>query len=67
MRFCKFLKHTIVFLLAFLLGAQTIYAKTKLILPQNGVSFSIVQNQSFRSLEKEVQPNVGFLKDFNRF
>ncbi len=47
--------------LTFLLGEQTTYAKTELISPQNQVSFSIEQNQSFQFLEKELQPNIGFL------
>ena len=67
MRFCKFLKHTIVFLLTFLFGVQTTHAKTELVLPQKQVVFSVEQSQSFQSLEKEVQPNVGFLKEKSKF
>ncbi len=39
-------------------GGQTTYAKTELVL---------IQNQSFKSLEKEVQPNIGFLKEKSKF
>lgn len=53
--------------LTFLLGVQTTYAKTELVLPQNQVFFSIEQSQSFKSLEKEVQPNIGFLKEKVKF
>lgn len=57
----KQLKYLIFFLLTFLLGAQFNYAKTELVLPQKSVSFSIEQTQSFKSLEKDLQPNIGFL------
>ena len=59
----KQFKYLLFFLLTFLLRAQTTYAKTALTLPQNQLSFSIEQNQNFNSLEKEVQPNIGFLKE----
>jgi len=61
MKFLNPIKTILFFLLAFLLGVQTTYAKTELVLPQNQVVFSVEQSQSFKSLEKEVQPNVGFL------
>ncbi len=61
------LKYVLFFFLGFLLGTQTTYAKTELILPQNQVSFSLEQNESFKSLEKEVQPNIGFLKEKSKF
>ena len=67
MNFLKYIKHLFIFFLTFLLGAQTTYAKTELVLPQNQVSFSIELNQSFKSLEKEVQPNIGFLQEKFRF
>jgi RES domain-containing protein len=50
-----------------LLGIQTTYAKTELVLPQNQVSFSIEKNESFQSLKKEVPPNIGFLKEKTKF
>jgi len=65
MNFLKFIKHIFLFLLTFLLGAQTTYAKTELVLPQSQIYFSIEKTQSFQSLEKEVQPNIGFL--FRKF
>ena len=67
MNILKSIKYIICFLLTFLLGSQTTYAKTELVLTQNQVVFSIEQNQSFKSLEKEVQPNIGFLKEKYRF
>lgn len=63
----KIIKHIIFFLLTFLLGAQTTHAKTELLLPQNNVLFSIKQTQNIKSLEKELQPNIGFLKEKSRF
>src|SRR5690554_4195618 len=70
MNFLKFIKHIFFFFLTFLLGAQTTCAKTKLVLPQNVISFSTdnyrnEQNQNFNNLKKEVQPNIGFL--FRKF
>jgi len=50
-----------------LLGSQTTYAKTELFLSQNQVVFSIEPSQSFQSLEKELQPNIGFLKEKTKF
>jgi len=67
MTFRKFIKHISFVLLTFLFGAQTSYAKTELSLPQNKIYFSIEQNQSFQRLEKEVQPNIGFLQEKFRF
>lgn len=61
------LKYFFLFLLTFLLVTQIAYAKTELVLIQNQVSFSIEQTQNFKSLEKEVQPNIGFLKEKSRF
>ncbi|MFL0062373.1 hypothetical protein [Tenacibaculum maritimum] len=49
------------------MGVQGTYAKTELVLPQKEVSFSIQQNQIFKSLEKEPQPNIGFLKEKSKF
>jgi len=63
----KQLKYIFLFLLIFLLGVQTTYAKTELVLPQKIVSFSSEKTQNFQSLEKELQPNVGFLKEKSRF
>jgi len=63
----KYIKLILLILLTFLLGVQTTYAKTELVLLENQVSFSIEQNQSFKSLEKEVQPNIGFLKEKTKF
>lgn len=60
-------KYIFIFLLTFLLAIQTTYAKTELILPQKSISFSIEQNQIFKGLEKELQPNIGFLKEKARF
>ena len=54
-------------MLTFLLGSQTTYAKTELFLSQNQVVFSIEPSQSFQSLEKELQPNIGFLKEKTKF
>lgn len=67
MNFLKLIKQVFLFLLIILLGAQTTYAKTEFVLPQNQVSFSIEQSQSSKSLEKEVQPNIGFLKEKSKF
>ena len=63
----KHIKYLLLFLLTILLGAQTTYAKTEFVLALKNVSFSLEQNQSFQSLEKEVQPNIGFLKEKYRF
>ena len=57
----------LILLLLLLFGAQTTYAKTELVLPTKSISFSIEQTQSFQSLEKEVQPNLGFLKEKSKF
>jgi hypothetical protein len=54
--FLKQIKYLFIFLLTFLLGAQTTYAKTELVLLNSKGSFSIEQNQSFQGLEKEVPP-----------
>lgn len=67
MNFLKYIKHIFFFFLTFLLETQISYAITELVLPQNQVSFSIEKNQIFKSLEKEVQPNIGFLKEKHRF
>lgn len=67
MNFLKFIKHIFFFLLTLLLGTQTIYSKTELVLTQNEVSFSIEQTQNFNSLEKQLQPNIGFLKEKSKF
>nr|WP_299172748.1 hypothetical protein [uncultured Allomuricauda sp.] len=61
------MKYFICFLLIFLFGIKTTYAKTELVLLQNKVLFSIEKKQSFKSLEKEVQPNIGFLKGKSKF
>jgi|GEM_PF-3641962 len=63
----KQIKYLLVILFTFLLSVQTIFTKTELIITQNQVSLSIGQNQSFKSLEKEVQPNIGFLKEKSKF
>lgn len=60
-------KYFILALLTFLLGIQTTYAKTVLVPPQTQVSFSIEQSQSLQSLEKDVPPNIGFLKEKAKF
>ena len=53
--------RTILFsLLTFLLGVQTPYAKTELVLPQTQTSLSIESSQKANTLKKEVQPNIGF-------
>jgi len=67
MNFLKYIKQLLLFFLTFLLGTQTTYSKTELVLPQSQVSFSFEQKQSFNSLEKEVPPNIGFLKEKARF
>ena len=67
MNFLKFIKQIFLFLLTFLLGTQTSYSKTELVLPQNQVLFSIEQTQNFKSLEKQLQPNIGFLKEKSKF
>lgn len=68
MKLLEHLKYLFFFLLILLLfGAQISQAKTELFLPQNQVPFSIEQNQSFKNLEKEVQPNIGFLKEKSKF
>jgi hypothetical protein len=59
----KYIKLILLILLTFILGVQTTYAKTELVLPQTQVVSSIKENQSFNSLEKEAQPNIGFLKE----
>ena len=61
------IKYAFLLFLIFLFGAQTTYAKTELVLSQYQVYFSIEQNQSFQRLEKEVQPNIGFLQEKFRF
>jgi len=61
------IKSIFIFLLTFLLGAQTTYAKTKVILPQNEVVILVEQNQNAITLEKVVQPNIGFLKEKTKF
>jgi hypothetical protein len=61
MHFIKFIKYLLFFFLTFLFGTQTTCAKTDFVLPQNQASFSIEQNDSFKSLEKVFQPNIGFL------
>ncbi len=63
----KHLKYFFLLFLIFFFGIQTTYAKTELIYPTKSISFSIEQNQSFKSLEKEVQPNIGFLKEKTKF
>lgn len=63
----KYIKTLLVRFLIFLLGTRTTYAKTELVLPQNQVSFSIEQTQVFKSQEKVLQPNLGFLKDKCKF
>lgn len=67
MKFHKFIKHIFLFFLFLLLGIQNTYAKTELILPVRNISFSIEKTQVFTSLEKELQPNIGFLKEKSRF
>jgi hypothetical protein len=63
----NYLKYILLFLLTSLLGAQTTYAKKELILSQNQVSFLFDKNQNFKSQKKEVQPNIGFLKEKDKF
>ncbi len=67
MQTSKQIKPLLLFLLALLLGATLTHAKTELVLPQNQVVFSVEQSQRFYSLEKEVQPNIGFLKEKTKF
>ncbi|CAA0194069.1 hypothetical protein ACE1MK_12730 [Tenacibaculum maritimum] len=67
MKILYYIKYLFYFLLAFLLGAQNTYAKTELIYPIKSISFSIEKEQSFKSLEKEEQPNLGFLKEKRKF
>jgi hypothetical protein len=55
------LKYLLLFLLTFLLGVQTTYAKNEFILPKKIVSFSIESFQKTNSLKKDLQPNIGFL------
>ncbi len=50
-----------------MLGAQTTYAKTVVVLPTNSVIFTIDYNQKVNSLEKEQQPNIDFLKEKYKF
>ncbi|MFL0081331.1 hypothetical protein, partial [Tenacibaculum maritimum] len=63
MKILYYIKYLFFLLLIFLLGVQGTYSKTELVLLQKEVSFSIEKDQSFQSLEKELQPNVGFLKE----
>ena len=67
MNFLKSINHIFFLVLTFFLWAQTTFAKTELVLPQAQVSFSIEQDQSFSGLEKEVPPNLGFLKEKSKF
>jgi len=67
MNFLKLIRYLFSFFLTFLLGTQTTYAKTELIYPTKNVSFSIEQSRSYKSLEKEVLPNIGFLKEKVKF
>jgi len=60
MKITNYIKTILFLLLTILLGTQTTYAKTKLISPQNQIFFSIEQSQNFKSLDKEVQLNIGF-------
>ncbi|CAA0158191.1 hypothetical protein NACSLCCMFF_120005 [Tenacibaculum maritimum] len=63
MKILYYIKYLFFLLLIFLLGVQGTYSKTELVLVQKEVSFSIEKDQSFQSLEKELQPNIGFLKE----
>ncbi len=67
MQLTKHIKPLLLFLLTFLLVATPTHAKTELVLPQKQVIFSVEQSQRFYSIEKEVQPNVGFLKEKTKF
>jgi hypothetical protein len=62
MNFLKSIKHIFFLVLTFFLWAQITFAKTELIYPAKSISCSIEKEQIFKSLEKEVQPNIGFLK-----
>jgi len=53
----KYLWYNIAKLFFAIVIAFSTHAKSELILPQNAVVFSVEQTQSFRSSEKEVQPN----------
>ena len=64
MNFLKYIKTTILFILIFLLGTQTTYAKRELILPQNQVVFSVEQTPKVSTLKKEVQPNVAYIEKY---
>ena len=50
-----------------MLGGKTTYSKTEIILPQNEVVILVEQNQSATTLQKVVQPNIGFLKEKTKF
>lgn len=63
----KYLKYLFLLFQIFIFGKQISYAKIDLVLPLNNVSFSTELNQNFKSLEKELQPNIGFLKEKSRF
>lgn len=67
MKLTTYIKSIFLSLLTFLLGTQTTYAKTKVIPPQNKVVILVEQNQSFKSLEKVVPPNIGILKEKAKF
>ena len=67
MNFLNYIKTTILFLLTFFLGATQAHAKTELVLPLKQVVFSVEQTQKISTLDKEVQPNVGFLKEKSKF
>ncbi|QFZ53923.1 hypothetical protein FEZ18_03400 [Oceanihabitans sp. IOP_32] len=61
------LKYLLLYLLTFLFGVQTTYSETEFVLSPNQISFSIELTQNFKSLEKELQPNIGFLKEKSKF
>ena len=65
----KQIKYLFFFLLTILLGATPTHAKTEAVVfvPSYTQHFAIVQTAPKHSLQKTVQPNVGFLKEKFRF
>ena len=65
--FLKFIKYIAFFFLTFLLGTQTSHAKTEVITQTYEQVFATVQPSQKTSLQKVVQPNIGFLKEKAEF
>ena len=67
MKIISYIKTILLFLLTFLLGAQPTHAKTEVIIPTCQKVFVQTATTQPSTLKKVVQPNVGFLKEKDRF